>query len=146
MFCFHEKNPLVFNSAVIFFCVMLEQTAKILFAEFLTFTYNTGAAFSIFSNSPEFILICSGISCAVLIFLCLFVKMNFYARLGLLIMSGGALSNFLERFFYGYVTDWIPSPFPFIEINFNLADVEISLGALTAFIALNFFRGTSQER
>ena len=140
MSCVRKKNLLAFNSAVIFFCVMLEQAAKILFAESLTFTYNTGAAFSIFSNSPEFILIFSGISCAVLIFVCFFVKMNFYARLGLSIMSGGALSNFLERFFFGHVTDWIPSPFSFIEINFNIADVEISLGALTAFAALNFFR------
>ena len=57
-------------------------------------------------------------------------------RLGLAIMSGGALSNFLERFFLGHVIDWIPSPFSFIEINFNLADVEISIGALIIFLAL----------
>ena len=50
-------------------------------------------------------------------------------------MAGGALSNFLERFFLGHVIDWIPSPI-FFAINFNLADVEISLGALIAFLAI----------
>ena len=53
-------------------------------------------------------------------------------------MSGGALSNFLERFFLGYVIDWIPSPIIFFDLNFNLADVEISLGALIiAIVFLN---------
>lgn len=111
-------------------CVLIEQAAKIFLSKFLSFTYNTGAAFSLFSNFPELILILSGVSCVILIFVCLFAKMNFFTRLGLSIMSGGALSNFLERIFLGHVIDWIPSPFPFIEINFNLADVEISLGAL----------------
>ena len=66
----------------------------------------------------------------MIIFLSLFADVNKISRLGLAVMSGGALSNFLERFFLGHVIDWIPSPFPFLEINFNLADVEISLGAL----------------
>ena len=117
-------------------CVLIEQAAKNFFSEFLTLSYNTGAAFSFFSGSPEIILFFSGFSCLILIFVCLFAKLNFPARLGLAVMSGGALSNFLERFFLGHVIDWIPSPLPFFEINFNLADVEISLGALIAFMAL----------
>lgn len=113
--------------AVIILCVLIEQCARIFFD---ALSYNTGAAFSLFSGSPEIILIFSGISCAVIIFLSLFADVNKISRLGLAVMSGGALSNFLERFFLGHVIDWIPSPFPFLEINFNLADVEISLGAL----------------
>ena len=119
-------------------CVLIEQAAKNFFSDFLPLTYNTGAAFSLFSNLPELILILSGISCVILICVCLLAKMNFFIRLGLSIMSGGALSNFLERIFLGYVIDWIPSPFPFIEINFNLADVEISLGALIIIFIYSF--------
>ena len=120
--------------ALIILCVLIEQCARIFFD---TLSYNTGAAFSLFSGSPEFILILSGISCAVIILLCLFAGMNKFIRLGLAVMSGGALSNFLERFFLGHVIDWIPSPFQFLEINFNLADVEIILGAFIIFL-VNF--------
>ena len=116
-------------------CVLIEQAAKNFFSEFLPLSYNTGAALSLFSDSPELILILSGVSCVILIFVSLFAKINKLTHIGLAIMSGGALSNFLERFFLGHVIDWIPSPLPFLEINFNLADVEISLGALIAFIA-----------
>ena len=62
--------------------------------------------------------------------------MNFFSRLGLSIMAGGALSNFFERIFLGHVIDWIPFPFSFLEINFNLADVEISLGAFIIFAGM----------
>ena len=65
------------------------------------------------------------------------MRINFLTRLGLAIMAGGALSNFLERIILGYVIDWIPFPFSFLEINFNIADVEISLGAFIVFIALS---------
>ena len=115
---------------------MLEQGAKFFLAEKLTFSYNTGMAFSLFSGEPEIILIFSGISCAILILACLFFNLNFYYSLGISIMTGGALSNFLERFFYGHVVDWIalppglPTSFNFLEINFNLADAEICLGAV----------------
>ena len=128
---------------IIALCVLIEQGAKFFFAENLIFSYNTGAAFSLFSNSPEIILVFSGVSCAILIFACLFTKLNFYSGFGISIMAGGALSNFLERFFYGHVIDWIPSPFPFLEINFNLADVEISLGAL---IIVLFFFAVGEKR
>lgn len=117
-------------------CVLTEQAAKFFFAEYFTFSYNTGAAFSLFSDSPEIILMFSGISCLILISVCLFSKLNSVTGIGLSIMTGGALSNFLERFFYGHVIDWIPSPFSFLEINFNLADVEISFGALIVFLFL----------
>ena len=127
---------------IIALCVLIEQGAKFFFAENLIFSYNTGAAFSLFSSSPEIILIFSGISCLVLISACLFMKLNFGAGIGLSIMTGGALSNFIERFFYGHVTDWIPFPFSFLEINFNLADVEISLGAL---IIVLFFYSAGEK-
>ena len=64
------------------------------------------------------------------------MKMNFFARLGLAIMAGGALSNFLERIILGHVIDWLPFPFSFLDINFNIADVEISLGAFIIFISV----------
>ena len=122
--------------SIIIFCVLIEHSARILLSDFITLSYNTGAAFSILSGSPEIILILSGVSCTAIIFICLFMKMNFLTRLGLAIMAGGALSNFLERIILGHVIDWLPFPFPFLDINFNIADVEISLGAFIIFISV----------
>ena len=61
--------------------------------------------------------------------MCIFVKLKLWTRIGISIMAGGALSNMLERMFLGHVVDWIP--FIFVkDLMFNLADVEIAVGAL----------------
>ena len=112
---------------------MLEHIARIFFAE--TLSYNAGAAFGIFGSAPVFTLILSGIACIILLYVLFFVNINSLMRAGLAVMSGGALSNLIERIFLGHVIDWIPFPFSFIDLNFNLADVEISLGALIAFLS-----------
>lgn len=111
---------------------MIEHLARIFFA--VRLSYNTGAAFGIFGGSPVFTLILSGISCVLLLCVLFFADINSLMRFGLSVMSGGALSNLIERILLGYVIDWIPFPFWF-DLNFNLADVEISLGALIAFIS-----------
>lgn len=94
---------------------------------------NFGVAFGILKNIPDIALILSIISFILIFFTAIFGKFfEFRVRFSLAIMSGGALSNLLERIFFGAVFDWIP--FPFLNINFNIADVEISIGALFAFI------------
>ena len=111
---------------------MLEHLARFIFAE--TLSYNAGAAFGIFGSSPVFTLILSGIACVMILYAVFFMNIKPLMRAGLAVMSGGALSNLIERVTLGHVIDWIP--FPFINLNFNIADVEISLGALIAFLSL----------
>ena len=45
-----------------------------------------------------------------------------------------SVSNLGERILWGYVVDWIPVPF--LDLQYNLADVEISLGALIVFLMM----------
>ena len=120
--------------AIIITCLITEHAARILLGEFIELSYNSGAAFGIFGEVPEFALILSGLACLILFCVILFVKLDRLERAGLSIMLGGALSNLLERIFFGHVIDWIPVPF--IDLNFNIADVEISVGALIAFVDL----------
>ena len=106
-------------------------------SEFIEISYNTGAAFGVLKRVPGAALILSGISALIMLGVLIFVKLDKWERVGLSMMLGGALSNLLERILLGHVIDWIPlwTPIRFITLNFNIADVEISLGALIAFIA-----------
>ena len=121
------------SGIIIIICILLEHIARFFFAH--TLSYNAGAAFGLFRSSPVFTLWLSGLACAFLLCILFFVNMKTSTRTGLAVMSGGALSNLIERISLGHVIDWIPVPFSFIDLNFNLADAEISLGALIAFVS-----------
>ena len=121
------------SGIIIIICILLEHIARFFFAH--TLSYNAGAAFGLFGSSPVFSLWLSGLACAFLLCVLFFADMNIITRTGLAVMAGGALSNLIERVLLGHVIDWIPVPFSFIDLNFNLADVEISLGAFVAFIS-----------
>ena len=98
-------------------------------------SHNPGVAFGIMQDFPGAALTLAIVACVIILCACLLVKMNKLARFGLALISGGALSNLLERIFCGYVIDWIDSPF-LIDVRFNLSDVFILLGALIVFISL----------
>lgn len=74
------------------------------------------------------------IACVMIIAVFFLAELNAGERLGYSIMLGGALSNCAEKLILGYVIDWIH--IPFIPLTINIADIEVSLGALIAF--LNF--------
>ncbi|MBQ6774586.1 MAG: signal peptidase II [Synergistaceae bacterium] len=120
---------MLITGIVITICVLIEYTALLIFSEFATLTYNTGAAFGMFRERPEIAFILSAVSFLALLAVCIFMKLKLWTRIGISIMAGGALSNMLERMFLGHVVDWIP--FIFVkDLMFNLADVEIAAGAL----------------
>lgn len=90
---------------------------------------NTGAAFSLLSGHPWFILFAS-----VLFIGLILITVNRYIHLtkpgciGLLFMISGALGNMIDRLMFGYVTDYIH--LLFIEFPvFNLADILITASA-----------------
>ena len=116
-------------------CVLGEYFARELVSRFVNVSHNPGAAFGLMKGTPGIALLLSGIACAVILAVIYLADMKPLTRLGLSVMAGGAVSNLLERIFLGYVIDWIPVPF--FDLQYNLADVAISLGALIVFISVS---------
>ena len=78
---------------------------------FLKFTYveNYGAAFGILKNKKTFFIITTTL---IIIFISLFLiryyyKINIFMRIGLGLLLGGAVGNFIDRIRFGYVVDFI---------------------------------------
>ncbi len=100
---------------------------------------NTGAAFSILKNGNLFL----GVFAIIVFVMLSYYVMNNGRELKLIdvhalsFLSAGILSNALERFLDGYVTDY----FKLVFINFpvfNLADVFINIGVVFLVISLLF--------
>lgn len=127
---------MLFTITVAALCINLEHIGRILFSDPDAIILNYGMAFSTFQDSPILATVLSGIACVMIFVVFLFVDLNRAERLGYSLMLGGALSNFTEKIILGYVIDWIP--LPFIPLTINIADIEVSLGALIAFV--NFIK------
>ncbi len=107
---------------------------------FLKFTYveNYGAAFGILKNKKTFFIITTTL---IIIFISLFLiryyyKINIFMRIGLGLLLGGAVGNFIDRIRFGYVVDFInvrlfnSYDFPV----FNIADISIVCGTIIILI------------
>ena len=67
-------------------------------------------------------------------------------RLGLILIIAGSLSNIYDRLKRGYVVDYIHIDLPFIkEVIFNLADVYIFVGSITASFAALFTKNRGKR-
>lgn len=99
-----------------------------------TFVTNTGAAFSLFSNSGGWLKWLSLIVSIGLVILALAGPvMNAWEQAGFGFILGGALGNGLDRFASGEVVDFLD----FRLINFpifNMADVFINIGIICILI------------
>ena len=115
-------------------CINVEHIGRILFADSERLVLNYGMAFSLLSDYPSLTMWFSAIACLMLIVVFAVAELNEAERLGYSIMLGGALSNCAEKLILGYVIDWIP--IPFIPLTINLADVEVTLGAIIS--VMNF--------
>ena len=95
---------------------------------------NTGAAFSLLENSTNFLGFLSFIVSICLISLIWRSKrMPFFKGLGFSFLLGGCIGNGLDRWFLGYVNDFIeliPINFPI----FNGADIAINVGVICLII------------
>ncbi|OGC35082.1 signal peptidase II [candidate division WOR-1 bacterium RIFOXYB2_FULL_48_7] len=105
----------------------------------LTYTRNTGAAFSMFVGYSD-VLALFGLAVISLIIYAHFRVPNKHrlTQLGLMCLLGGSLGNLTDRFYRGFVVDFID--FHFWPV-FNFADMMINLGVF--FIILSFL---NQER
>ena len=103
---------------------------------YLYLSKNTGAAWSILSNSSYILAI---ISVVALIFLHKEIKedMNKLYMVAFILIIGGILGNLFDRVFYGYVIDFIGfNIFGYYFPIFNVADICITLGAILIIICL----------
>lgn len=119
---------------IVALCINVEHIGRILLSDPDTLVFNYGMAFSVLQDMPVLTTMLSGIACVLIGAVFVFAKLNRAERIGYSVMLGGAVSNFAEKLILGYVIDWIP--LPFVPLTINIADIEVSLGALIAF--LNF--------
>ena len=131
-----------------FYIILLDQVSKFLVLSTLgferskniipnllnfTLVKNKGAAFSLFSNSTNILTITSILTSVLLITIILkFPPRSYWNLIGLAYLLGGTVGNGIDRFFRGYVLDFIelvPINFPI----FNLADISINI-AIVCFI------------
>ncbi|WP_057744025.1 signal peptidase II [Liquorilactobacillus capillatus] len=96
---------------------------------------NYGAAWNIFTGQKWLLFIITVVALGVLVYL--FKKMwtNWIYALGLSLIIGGTIGNFIDRIRLGYVVDM----FQLLFINFpvfNVADASLSIGVVIFLIAL----------
>ena len=95
----------------------------------LRLAWNTGAAFSIFADNPELILIVSSVMVCLLGYWLMQAETR-CSMAGLGLMIGGAIGNIADRFSYGAVVDFLDlHAAGYHWPTFNLADSAICIGA-----------------
>ncbi len=138
----------------------LDQLSKFLVCEFiqpvhtiplwkhvfhLTYLENRGAAFGILQNKFIFFYIITIlVLLAILVYIIKKRPQNRCLNISLMLLSGGALGNFVDRLFRGYVVDFLD----FRLINFpvfNLADCFVVCGAFLLAAYIIFVEGKSNQ-
>ena len=120
----------IISKQLVLYFMVENQTIQIIPHFFsLTYVKNTGVAFCMLEGNILFILLMSVIVVGILVY---FAKSKGNGRLEKICYSmilGGALGNFLDRIFYGYVIDFFDfTLFGFKMAIFNVADVLIVCG------------------
>lgn len=106
------------------------------------FTYleNRGAAFGILQDRRIFFIILTlAIVCALVYYFLKNYKTNTkLLNVALTMIITGAIGNFYDRLFQGYVVDFIE--FAFVDFPvFNVADIFVTVGSILMIIYLIFF-------
>lgn len=101
----------------------------------LTHYHNTGAAWSMFSNSTMLLTVVSLIAALVLLYI-LFAKNNTrFSSLALVCMASGCIGNLYDRFALGYVRDFLSfNIFGYMFPIFNIADSLLVIGVGMMFL------------
>ncbi|WP_026103170.1 signal peptidase II [Pseudanabaena sp. PCC 6802] len=143
------KNTLFWVAALI--CLCLDQTSKHMVMQnlqlydsiaiwqgvfHLTYITNSGAAFSLFHQSGDWLKWVSlAVSLGLIVLGCVSNKLDAWEKIGYGCILGGAIGNGIDRFANGVVIDFLD----FKLINFpvfNLADVSINVGLACLVVAL----------
>lgn len=109
----------------------------------LTLDYNPGAAFSFLSASNGwqrwfFVMVAIVLSIVILAWLLKTDKNNYWQKISLALILGGAIGNLWDRLTLGYVIDFVDL---FVKgwhwPIFNIADSAITLGVIMLVIGIN---------
>ena len=123
-----------------------EQKSIVIIPNFINFRLvkNTGAAFSLLQNSTNFLGIISlAVSFGLIFWIWRSKRFPVFNGLGFSFLLGGCIGNGLDRWFLGYVNDFIeliPINFPI----FNGADIAINL-AVFCFLIESMRRKNDQH-
>ena len=149
-----KKKSYIIFAIVIVLGIVIDLISKVLFANYFetggqditvipkffcfTFVKNTGAAFGIFGESTVALTIVSIIFVALFVLYDIFYHSNnIWYVLGWSMLVSGAIGNFIDRIFLGYVRDFVSIEiFPFV---FNIADVLITFGVICFGVYLLFY-------
>lgn len=114
----------------------------------ITHVHNTGAAFGLFPDQSLVLTIFALIASAVILFFVVY-GYRYYPWLGstaitlvLGMVLGGTVGNLVDRFRFGYVTDFID--FGYWPV-FNIADSAVTIGVIL-FVLLLLRHAQTEER
>lgn len=107
----------------------------------LQYCENTGAAFSILAGKTVFFIILTTLFCAIIVYTLLKGSVrSALARVSLVCVFAGGVSNMIDRIFRGFVIDM----FDFYLIDFavfNVADVFVCCGCILFMVLFLFSKG-----
>ena len=104
----------------------------------LTYTENRGASFGILQNQQWLFVIITAVALTAMVWLLFSQRVTHpLGRWSLTAVLGGAVGNFVDRLFHGFVVDMFEFEFFHFAI-FNVADIFISLGGVSLLIYLLF--------
>ena len=104
---------------------------------YITVVYNTGGAWSIFSDHSYLFIIASIVAIVLLIKFMFGFKNNIRNSIAFASLFGGIFSNLADRLFLGYVRDFLDFKiFGYDYPIFNIADIAIVIGVILLIIAV----------
>lgn len=107
----------------------------------LTYARNSGAGWSMLSDKTWLLIVITIIAFGVFIYLMkdFDMKKHRFFSLGISLMLGGTIGNFIERLFKGYVTDFLDFIiFGYDYPIFNVADICLVVGTISLLVSLLF--------
>lgn len=135
---------------LIFAVVLLDQLVKLLVVNSIPLDHsvqfipsilsiahirNYGAAWNIFTGQKWFLFLITLVALGILGYLFLKLRKNWIYALGISLMIGGTLGNFVDRIRIGYVVDMLQLDFINFPI-FNVADSALSVGVVIIIIGM----------
>ena len=103
---------------------------------------NSGAAFSLFENAREFLIIVSIVAVTLLFTYAhnRIRSINFLSLSFISLLCAGIMANCHERIVFGYVRDYIQLSFMNFPV-FNTADIFITIGVIALVAIILFYKG-----
>jgi len=141
--CFFNKNVLLLFGIPAFIFILDRVFKNIVFNGFsnsnvllrIHYVINTGVSWGLFKGNSSLMLWLSIIIIGILMYFYNEITSIKDAKLGLNLIIIGAISNILDRIFFGHVIDYID--FSFFPV-FNLGDACITLGAVCIILVYVF--------